>query len=324
MSPISRRGLAGLAAAAALARPALAQGRAISCVVPYAPGGGTDIAARAFVDGFSQELGGQPVVVENRAGAAGYVGSLAVSRARPDGQTLLFAVSTNIVIAPHLQRGERVDLANALTPVIQTSSYQYVLAVDPKLNVRTLAELIALMKSRPAGSMTFSSSGVGGNNHLAGLLFSEAVGVPMEHVSYRGTGPALMDVVAGTINMNFSSPPPAVPLVREGRLRALAVTGEQRMPQLPDVPTLGEAGLPGLVILGWHGVFAPNGTPDEILNRYEAAARRATATPIFLQRLANEGLDSAPNRPRAEFARAVREESAFWARKARELDLKMD
>jgi tripartite-type tricarboxylate transporter receptor subunit TctC len=319
----TRRGLAGLTAIA-LARPALAQGRAIVCVVPYAPGGGTDIAAREFTNGFSAELGGQPVVIENRAGAAGYVGSLSVARSRPDGSTLLFAVSTNVVIAPHLQRGERVDLATSLMPVVQTSSYQYVLVVDPKLNVSSLPELIAMMKSRPPGSMTFSSSGVGGNNHLAGLLFSEAVGVRMEHVPYRGTAPALLDVVAGNIHMNFSSPPPGIALVREGRLKAIAVTGARRMPQLPDTPTLSEAGLPGLEILGWHGVFAPNGTPDAVMERYEAAARRATSTPRFLERLAVEGLDPAPERSRAAFAGAVREESAFWARKAREMDLRMD
>jgi tripartite-type tricarboxylate transporter receptor subunit TctC len=323
MSQIPRRALPALAAATlALPGIARAQPRPIVCVVPYAPGGGTDIAAREFTSGFSQELGGQSVVIENRAGAAGYVGSLSVARSRPDGQTLLFAVSTNVVIAPYLQAGERVELAAQLTPVIQTSSYQYVLVVDPKLGVSTLSELIAMMRARGRGAMTYSSSGVGGNNHLAGLLFSDALGIPMEHVPYRGTAPALMDVVASNIHMNFSSPPPGIALVREGRLRALAVTGETRMPALPDVPTLSESGLPGLVIRGWHGVFAPAATPAAVLDRYEEAARRATSTPRFIERLATEGLEPAPRRPRAEFAAAVREEAAFWARKAPELGLR--
>ncbi|WP_376100368.1 Bug family tripartite tricarboxylate transporter substrate binding protein [Roseomonas sp. CCTCC AB2023176] len=319
---MTRRGFGGLALAG-LAGPVLAQtNRPISLIVPYAPGGGTDIAAREFANGLTAELGGQNVVVDNRAGAAGYVGSLAVARSRPDGTTLLYAVGTNVVIAPHLQAGDRVVLADALTAVAQTSSYQYVLVANPKLNVGTLQELIAYMRSRPRGSITFSSSGVGGNNHLAGVLFAEAVGVPMEHISYRGTAPALMDVVGGSIDMNFSSPPPAIMLVRDGRVKALAVTGERRMPQLPDVPTLSEAGLPGLVITGWHGLFAPNGVNAALLDRYEAAAKRAMATPRFLERLANEGLDAGLNRPRAAFGVAVREESAFWARKVPELGLR--
>jgi tripartite-type tricarboxylate transporter receptor subunit TctC len=292
--------------------------------VAYAPGGGTDIVGREFALLFTQELGGQTVVVDNRGGAAGHVGSLSVARARPDGLTLLFAVSTNVVVNPHLQRGDQVDLATALTPVAQVSSYQYVLVVDPNLRVDTLAGLIALAQSRPADDLTFSSGGVGSNNHMAGILFAEAAGIRMGHIPYRGTAPALMDVVAHTVSMNFSSPPPAIPLVREGRLKALAVTGERRLPQLPEVPTLAEAGLPGIVITGWHGVFAPAATPPAALDRLEAAAWRAATSPRFAERLTTEGLEPAPERPRADFAAAVQEESAFWARKVRELDLKLD
>jgi tripartite-type tricarboxylate transporter receptor subunit TctC len=244
--------------------------------------------------------------------------------ARPDGTTLLFAVSTNIVVNPHLQRGDRMDLATALAPVAQVSSYQYVLAVHPDVPARTLPELIAYIKSRPPGDLTYSSGGVGNANHLAGLLFSEAAGVRMEHVPYRGTAPALLDVVAGRVTMNFSSPPPAIPLVREGKLRAIAVTGETRIAALPEVPTLSEAGLPGAVITGWHGVFAPAGLPAEQLDRLEAAARRAAATAKFRDRLEHDGLEPAPPRPRAEFAAAVRQESAFWAAKLRELDIKLE
>ncbi len=318
---ISRRTLA----AAALAAPSLAhaQGRTLTLVVPYAAGGGTDIAAREFAGLFSQELGGQTVVVENRAGGAGHVGALAVSRARPDGTTLLFAVSTNVVINPHLQRGDRVDLANTLEAVAQTSSYQYVLVVHPSHPANTLAEYIAWVKAQPRGSVTFSSSGVGGNNHLAGVLFAEAAGIEMEHVPYRGTAPALMDVVARNITLNVSSPPPAITLVRENRLKALAVTGPARMPALPEVPALAEV-LPGLVIEGWHGIFAPRGTPPAVLDRLEAAARKAIATEHFRVRLANEGLELPPSRDRAAFGAAVREESAYWARKVPQLGITLD
>lgn len=318
---------AALLAGAALAAPRLVQAqpaRPVTLVVPYAPGGGTDITGRAFAQVFEPELG-QTVVVDNRAGAAGHVGSVAVARARPDGQTLLFAVATNIVVNPHLQRGERIDLSTALAPVAQVSSYQYVLVVHPDVPARSLPELIAWIRSRPRGEVTYSSGGIGNANHLAGVLFSEAAGVEMEHVPYRGTAPALLDVVAGRVAMNFSSPPPAIPLVREGKLRAIAVTGEKRIAALPEVPTLAEAGLPGAVITGWHGVFAPAGVPAEVMDRLEAAARRAAEAPKFRERLEHDGLEPAPpGITRAAFAEAVKRESAFWARKVQELNIRLE
>jgi tripartite-type tricarboxylate transporter receptor subunit TctC len=320
--PLSRRHL--LAAASALPLPALAQGsRVVTLVVPYAAGGGTDISGRAFAQGFGPALG-QTVVVDNRAGAAGHVGAVSVARSRPDGHTLLYAVSTNIVVNPHLQKGDKLDLATALAPVAQTSSYQYVLVVNPEIPAQTLPELLAFIRGKPRGDLTYSSGGVGNANHLAGVLFSEATGVEMEHVPYRGTAPALLDVVAGRVTMNFSSPPPAINLVREGKLRAIAVTGEHRIAALPEVPTLAEAGLPGVTILGWHGVFAPAATPPELMDRLEQAARQAADSPGFLAGLEKEGLEPAPARPRAEFAAQVRAENAFWERKVRELDLKLE
>jgi tripartite-type tricarboxylate transporter receptor subunit TctC len=292
--------------------------------VPYAPGGGTDLTAREFAHGFSEALGGQTVIVENRGGAAGHIGSVGVARSRPDGLTLLFAVSTNLVVNPHMQRGDGVDLLTALAPVAQVTSYQYVLVIDPRLPVHSLAQLIAYARGKPAGELTYSSGGVGNANHLAGVLFSDAVKVEMEHVPYRGTGPALLDVVAGRITMNFSSPPPAIQLAREGRLRALAVTGDRRISTIPDVPTLAEAGLPGVSITGWHGVFAPSGVPAEQLDRLEQAARQAAASPRFAGRLEQDGLEPSPVRPRAEWFASVREEHAFWGRKIRELNLRLE
>jgi tripartite-type tricarboxylate transporter receptor subunit TctC len=319
---MQRRHLLPLLAAPGLITRASAQGRSITLVVPYAAGGGTDIVARELAPILMEGLG-QNVIVENRGGAAGHVGAVSVARARPDGTTLLFAVSTNIVVNPHLQRNDRVDLSTALSPVAKASAYQYVLAIDPKVRANTLQELIAAGKKPDAG-FTFSSGGVGSNNHLAGILFSEAAGVEMEHISYRGTAPALQDVVAGRVTMNFSSPPPAVPLVRDGRLRALAVTGEHRLPSLPEVPTLSEAGLPGIVILGWHGILAPTGVPEAEMNRLEAAANKAIRDPRFARSLDRDGLEVAAERPRADFARDIREEYAFWGRKVRELDLKAE
>jgi tripartite-type tricarboxylate transporter receptor subunit TctC len=326
---IRRRLLA--AAGAGLAAPLFNMGEAraqqsrpMVLVVPYAPGGGTDLSAREFAGGFSEALGGQTVVVENRGGAAGHIGSVSVARARPDGTSLLYAVSTNLVVNPHMHRGDNIDLLTALTPVAQVTSYQYVLVIDPRLPITTLEQLIAYARSKPKGELTYSSGGVGNANHLAGVLFSDAIGVEMEHVPYRGTGPALLDVVAGRITMNFSSPPPAIQLAREGRLRAIAVTGDRRMAAIPDVPTLAQAGLPGVSITGWHGVFAPSGTPPELMARLERAARQAATTGRFAARLEQDGLEPAPERSRAEFIAAIRQEHDFWGRKIRELNLKLE
>ncbi|WP_426954930.1 Bug family tripartite tricarboxylate transporter substrate binding protein [Muricoccus radiodurans] len=317
-----RRHLLPLLAAPAIIGRASAQGRAITLVVPYAAGGGTDIVGREFAQIFS-ETSGQQVVVENRGGAAGHVGAVSVTRARPDGLTLLFAVSTNIVINPHLQRNDRADLSRQLSPVAQASLYQYLLVIDPRIPAQNLQELIAAGKASREG-FTYSSAGVGSNNHLAGLLFAEAAGLRMEHISYRGTAPALQDVVAGRVTMNFSSPPPAIPLAREGRLRPIAVTGNNRLSQMPEVPTLAEAGLPGIVILGWHGIFAPAGVPEAEMDRLETAANRAIRDPRFARSLERDGLELAPQKTRAQFQEEVRQEYAFWGQKARELDLRAE
>ena len=316
-------GLGGAAAGLALPRrPGAQPARPLTMVVPYAAGGGTDITAREFSALLAQELK-QTVVVDNRGGAAGHVGSVSVARSRPDGLTLLFAVSTNVVVNPHMQRGDRINLATALQPVAEVSAYQYVLVVNPDVPAQTLPELIAYVRSRPRGEVAYSSGGVGNANHLAGVLFAEAANLSMEHIPYRGTAPALLDVVAGRVALNFSSPPPAIPQIKEGKLRPIAVTGEKRIASLPEVPTLAEAGLPGVVITGWHGVFAPAGLPDA-QERLAGASRRAADSPRFRERLEHDGLEPAPARPLAQFAEQVRQESAFWERKVRELDLKME
>lgn len=309
---------------------ALAQGaawrpnRAVSMIVPYAAGGGTDIVGREFAQLLSQKIG-QPVVVENRGGAGGSIGTLQAVRARPDGFTFLYAVSSNIVINPHVYRTpEREDPARVLLPAGILANYQYILVANPRFPVTNLAELIALAKARP-GEVTFSHSGNGGNNHLAGKLLARMAGIEMGDVAYRGTGPALMDAVNGTVNFNISSPPPAIPLVREGQLRAFAVTGAQRSPAFPDVPTVAEQGLPGYAVTGWHGAFYPPGTPEGPVAMLRAAVSEISAMPAFHEKLGRDGLEPLTTAvsPTA-FAEQVREEHAFWRRTIPELGIRVE
>ena len=309
---------------------ALAQGaawrpnRPVTMIVPYAAGGGTDIVGREFAQILSQKIG-QPVVVDNRGGAGGSIGTLQAVRARPDGFTFLYAVSSNIVINPHVYRTpERDDPARVLLPAGIVANYQYILVGNPRFPATNLQELIALAKARP-GEITFSHSGNGGNNHLAGKLLARMAGIDIGDVAYRGTAPALMDAVNGTVQFNISSPPPAIPLVREGQLRAIAVTGAHRSPTFPDVPTVAEQGLPGYDVTGWHGVFYPAGTPAEPLAGLRAAVAEIASMPAFHEKLGRDGLEplAAPVSIEA-FTTQVRDEHAFWGRTIPELGIRVE
>jgi tripartite-type tricarboxylate transporter receptor subunit TctC len=292
----------------------------VTFVVGYAAGGGADINARELAN-IESPMIGQQIVVDNKGGAAGSVGARVVAAAKPDGQTLFYAVGTNVIINPWVQKG-MIDTLATLAPICQTTDYQYVLVVDPKVPVKTAAELVALAKKDP-DKLTFSSSGVGGNNHLAGALFAEAAGIKITHVPYKGTGPALADVISGVITMNFSSLPPAVGQVKGGNLRALAVTGEKRIKSLPDVPTLKEQGI-DVVVNGWHGLFAPAKTPDAVLDKIAKDAKQAMKEPKWEEALAKDGLELPPDRTRAEFAKFVADEHAFWGKKLKALKIEME
>ena len=211
----------------------------VTFVVGYAPGGSNDINARELAQLMSPIVG-QQIVVDNKGGANGSLGLRAVAAARPDGYTLSYTSAQTIVVNPWVQKG-MIDTLTTLAPICQTTDYQYVLVVNPKVPANTAAELVALAKKDPE-KLTYSSAGVGSGNHLSGALFAEAAGIAVTHVPYRGTGPALADVMSGIITMNFSLLPPAVPQVKVGNLKALAVTGDHRISSLPDVPTLEGAG----------------------------------------------------------------------------------
>ena len=280
MGVFTRRGMIALGTSA-IAMPAALRAQAgwpggpVTFVVGYAPGGSNDINARELAQ-LMGPLVGQQIVVDNKGGANGSLGLRAVAAAKPDGYTLSYTSAQTIVVNPWVQKG-MIDTLTTLAPICQTTDYQYVLVVNPKVPANTAAELVALAKRNP-DKLTYSSAGVGSGNHLSGALFAEAAGITVTHVPYKGTGPALADVMSGIITMNFSSLPPAVPQVKVGNLKALAVTGMRRLSSLPDVPTLKEQGIDA-VINGWHGLFAPAGTPDVLLDTIGAKAKQAMTAP---------------------------------------------
>ena len=325
MTALSRRSALALGSGALLVPSALrAQAtwptQPLSFVVGYAAGGGADIVARELAHLMTPLLG-QQVIVENKGGAAGAIGARFVSNAKPDGYTIFYAVGTNVVTNPHVLKAS-IDTLKGLVPIIQTTDYQYVLAVNPNVPANNVKELIALAKKEP-GKLTFSSSGVGGNNHLAGALFAEAAGIDITHAPYKGTGPALMDVISGVITMNFSSLPPAVSQIKGGRLKALAVTGNKRVSSLPDVPTLKEQGV-DVAVTGWHGLFAPPKTPDAILDRLHKETAIAMKDTRYTEALAKDGLELPPARSRAEFTKYVEDEHAFWGKKLKALNIQAE
>jgi len=324
MTSLSRRHILALGGSALLL-PSASQAQAwpsgpVTFVVGYAAGGSTDINARELGQVMTPVIG-QQIIIDNKGGAAGSIGLRAVANAKPDGQTLFVAVGTNVIINPHVQKG-MIDTISTLAPICQVTDYQYVLVVGNKVPAKDAAELVALAKKDPE-TLTFSSSGVGGNNHLAGALFAKAAGIKITHVPYKGTGPAVADVISGQITMNFSSLPPAVSQIKGGNLRALAVTGNKRVKSLPDVPTLKEQGI-DVVVTGWQGLFAPAKTPPDILDKIEKATKEAMKNPKWDEALARDGLEQPPERTRAEFTKFVKDEHTFWGKTLKELNIEME
>jgi tripartite-type tricarboxylate transporter receptor subunit TctC len=320
---ITRRlALAGLAAAPltrAAAQPAEWPSRPVRFVVPYPPGGPTDIMGRVVAQRLTQDLP-QPVVVENRTGAAGSIGSEQVARAAPDGTTFLVNASAHVIV-PHMLRVPYDALAD-FVPVTNIASVPLILVVTPSLPVRSVAELIAHAKANP-GRLSFASSSNGGAPHLAGELFKLMAGVEMMHVPYRGSGQALPDLIAGNVQVMFDSMPSSAGAVREGRLRALAVTTEARQSAFPDLPTIAEAGLPGYEISTWYGIWAPPRTPPEIVARLQAAVAAGLLAPEAQERMAALGAVPVADSPE-HFAGFVRHEFERWGKLVRDANIRAD
>jgi tripartite-type tricarboxylate transporter receptor subunit TctC len=303
-----------LGALVALGAPAWAQNaKAIKIVVPFAPGGGNDVFARQMAKSLG-ELRSQSVIVENKPGAGGNLGTEQVVRSAGDGTTLLLGHSGTVSINPALYKQLKYDPQKDLAPVAMFASSALVLVVPASSSVKTVADLLALAKAQP-GSLNYASSGSGTGGHLTGELFEQKSGVKIGHIPYKGTAPGLTDLVGGQVQMMFSVIPPALALVKSGRLRAVAVTGSQRLPSLPEVPTIAESGVPGLA--GFestltYGILAPRGTPEAIIRELSGQMLKIAASADFQSRLGVEGAVPLLGGP-ADYAALIRKESAKWA-----------
>jgi tripartite-type tricarboxylate transporter receptor subunit TctC len=282
-------------------------------IIAQTAGGNADIIGRALAEGLTEGLG-QQVVVDNRGGASGIVATEIAVRAPPDGHTLLL-VSSAFGVNPSVFRKLPYDAQRDLAPVTQVAYAPNILVVGPALAVKSVAELAQAAKAQP-GKLTFGSSGTLGSPHLAGELFKLMAGVEMVHIPYKGAAAALVDLISGRISMSFASMPSAIPHVRSGRLRALAVTGVKRSAAVPDLPTVAESGYPGFETSAWQGLLVPAGTPRAIIERLHAESARALHRPLMRDRLAADGAEAVGSTP-AAFADYVRNEIAKWAKVVR-------
>ncbi|GAB7540748.1 Bug family tripartite tricarboxylate transporter substrate binding protein [Cupriavidus sp. 8B] len=311
--PSRRALLAVLAATAAcVALPVQADtypSKPIRVVVPFAAGGNTDIVARLIGRDLQKALG-QPVVVENRPGASGNIGADIVAKSAPDGYTFLMGtVGTNAINAS-FYRKMPYDTTKDFTAVAMVASVPNILVVNPAVPAKNVKELTQFVKSEN-GKATFASSGAGSSIHLSGELYKVMTGTQMVHVPYKGSVLAVTDLMGGQVQIMFDNAPTSLPFVKSGKLKALAVTGTQRMSALPNVPTMEEAGLPGFVTGSWFGLFAPAGTPREIVSKVSDAVMAAMRRPEFREQLVNAGAEPDP-KPAAEFQTFALAEKARW------------
>ncbi|NDZ18307.1 LacI family transcriptional regulator [Variovorax sp. WS11] len=293
----------------------------IRLIVPFAPGGSTDVLARLLAEALRPELG-QPVIVENKAGAGGNIGGDFVAKAPPDGYTLLIAAAGPTVINPSLYARMPYDPAKDLRPVTLLIQEPNLMAINPKIPAKTVPEFIAYAKSRPT-EVSFGSPGNGSPAHLAGEWFNQLTGTTMVHVPYKGTGPALNDLLAGQIAMMIDNMPALWPHVQSGKLRALAVSTDKRATAAPDVPTVVESGVKGFAFGAWKGLMVPAATPPDIVERLHAAATKVLAKPDFRKRLIDLGAEPVGNTP-AQFAAVIKTETASWAALVKSTGTKLD
>lgn len=309
----------GVAAAGAWAQSY--PSKSVKMIVGFPPGGGTDVVARVIGQKVS-EWWGQPVAVENRPGATGTIGADVVAKSAPDGYTLIMGHVNSHAIAPNLFRKLPYDPIKDFAAVAYVGYVPNVLAVHPSVQAKTMKELIALAKANP-GKMNYASSGNGSTQHLAGEMFKQLAGVDIVHVPYKGSGDAIKDLLGGVVSMNFDTMPPVVEHIRGGRLRGLAISTPQRLPQLADVPTFLEEGMTGFDVTNWYGVMAPAGTPSEIVAKLNADINRAMRVMEVRARLEQVGTQLREQTP-AEFDAFIKAELAKYAKLVKETGVKID
>ena len=305
-----RAALLAATAASASAAPTAPDypARPVRLLVPFAPGGGADTLARITTPRLTESMG-QQWVVDNRGGAAGNIAAETVARAAPDGYTVFMGFSTVLTVNPSLYR-LAFSMEKDLQPVTLLATAQYILVVHPSVQANSVKELVALMKERPK-SLNYASAGVGSPLHLAGELFQRRAGVQMVHIPYKGGGPAAAAVLAGEAQLIFGSVASSMPHVKSGKLRALATTGAERSKVAPEVPTMREAGVPGVEVTSWYAFMVPSGTPEPVARQIRDAAIKALAVADVQQAMARQGLESETSTAQALAAR-IRAETRTW------------
>ncbi len=292
----------------------------VRLVVGSTPGGGTDISARALAPKLSEYLG-QQFIIENRAGATTTIGVNFVARSAPDGYTLLMGVSS-LTINPHILKNVPYDVVKDLAPISLAVVAPNIMVAHPSLPARSVKELIAFAKARP-GQLNFAAGGAGSSQHLAIELFLSMTGLKIIHVPYKGQGPALLDVMAGHVSLMMANVISALPQVKNGRLRAIGVTGLKRAAVAPDIPTIAEAGVTGYEVVQWYGVLAPANTPRDIIAKLHAGTVRALQDPAIKERFVSDGGETVGSTPE-EFAAVIRADLKKWSKVVKDAGIKLD
>ena len=314
-------GLLTIAAGFASAQSSGYPAKPVRWVVPFPPGGSADIMGRMIGQELAKALG-QQVVIENRAGASAIVGSEYVAKSPPDGYTLLQANVSQMTIHPSLYPRLPYDPLKDFAPVTVLGIVTSVVVTTPSLPVSSVKELLALAKKRP-GQLNFTSSGAGSSTHLTGELLKQRAGVAMTHINYKGSGPALTDVMGGFVEIMFENLPSALPFINAGKLKVLAVTGKDRSAVLKAVPTLAESGFPGFDMVSWQALVAPAATPRLVIDKLNAEVAKVLKTPEMRERMTGLGTEIVANSPE-QFAQYLREETAKWSKIVKDAGIKLE
>ena len=292
----------------------------IRFIVAFPPGGGNDLLAR-LVGQKLTESWGQKVIVDNRPGGNTIIGTEALAKSAPDGYSIMVMSSTHVIV-PQLQKGVPYDAIRDFSPVSTLDSQEFVLVVHPSLSANNLKEFIALGKSRH-GELNYATTGSGGVQHLATELFSLTTGVKMQHIPYKGSAPALSELVGGQVQVHLAVPYPAIPFIKSGRIKAIAISGEARLAALPNIPTFSEAGLPGYDVKWWHGILAPAGVSRAVIDKLSTEVARILAMPDTKENLLAMGLEPFISSP-DQLAALMKADMAKWGKVIKDANIKMD